>query len=677
MKRTLKYSKALEIERDLFFKKKNKTLTKNIFDKGESISLSHGYHDNNLTSAFEVQSNEFLNSPISFSHEARDDRFFVESFEAPTTRSTFNEGNSNSIINSMPSKSQILPNAYEMSDSGNEDERANEEQEEEQEEANSEGQVSRLVMAGDPSDGGFNSLVLRSDDGQEESEDETRSALAMGDANSFENDIKAILSGQMLYDEEQKRLKPKDESYGNNDNDSPQSSSMSDNHNNGLRNQEVTNPHAIFDSLAQSFGTAKSYDLGTFDLEKSFSKIEEEIEAREAAQIRKQPTPQENQAPSMVAVDAVTQMPTQDAANAANNLPAANSSSLVESATQLSLDPLDISEGLTMIADEQVYQMGNGSQMNHTGRNQSQSLNATPFERLLSYLNITEAQFTPFESDYFNRLKELLIFHNIITASDTVDRNSFGNMVADFQRRIMNQTQPDGIPGEDTLFELQSTWAPTRGITMVSTGIVNHSFNGSHINFQLRSDALVHYNTMLNQVVNEGGIITSAGSIRSLNAPVTPGRSSKSMHYTGLAIDLHTGSGMQNTANDAYLVERVGTSNWQVWNKVSPPLGSSRTINAEIYNSSTHTHAPTSVSAQVIDFTQIANSHGFKGISNRSCFPADYLCAEWWHFQCERVLVPFISQFGSELLTIYPAATLQNNAGIWSNRKKIFKKDWF
>ena len=52
------------------------------------------------------------------------------------------------------------------------------------------------------------------------------------------------------------------------------------------------------------------------------------------------------------------------------------------------------------------------------------------------------------------------------------------------------------------------------------------------------------------------------------------------------------------------------------------------------------------------------------------------MSAEWWHFQCEEVLTPYISQFGIELLSLaqYNEANLSPHTDIWANRMHIFKR---
>jgi len=296
--------------------------------------------------------------------------------------------------------------------------------------------------------------------------------------------------------------------------------------------------------------------------------------------------------------------------------------------------------------------------------------------KLLTYLNASVADFVPVEAKYFARLKELLVFHNIIPDTQAVDRTNFSEFVKQFQSTVMNDPRPDGIPGANTLWVMQQDWAGTRGITLVKSGIPNDPFKGAPLAFVLRSDVAVFYRSFYDEIHANGGVVTSDGALRPLSDVVGPGRSATSMHYTGIAFDVNIASGMGNPAADPYIIERVGTRHWQVWNRVSAPNGDQKTLNAVVYNKNNNTISTAPLTAQVIDFSGIAKKNGLSDIGNRSCFPGQYICAEWWHFQCEEVLVPYISQFGAELLTVYPQAKLIANAPIWAAKQKIYKKDW-
>jgi hypothetical protein len=169
------------------------------------------------------------------------------------------------------------------------------------------------------------------------------------------------------------------------------------------------------------------------------------------------------------------------------------------------------------------------------------------------------------------------------------------------------------------------------------------------------------------------GIVTSSGAIRPLNAKVTPGRSATSIHYSGVALDLFIFSGMQNKASDAYFVEAADRQ-WNLWARAAN--GVQRTVKAVFFaNGRTRTE---DVTANLINVTELAAKHGFKTIGARSCFPGTYTCAEWWHLQCEAVLVPFISQFGTELLSIRDIDENRLKATpLFEHRRLIFKAGWF
>ena len=66
--------------------------------------------------------------------------------------------------------------------------------------------------------------------------------------------------------------------------------------------------------------------------------------------------------------------------------------------------------------------------------------------------------------------------------------------------------------------------------------------------FFLRQDAADAYLRVRDAVLEAGGVLTSSGARRSLNATVGAARSATSFHYTGRALDLFVGSGMENRA---------------------------------------------------------------------------------------------------------------------------------
>ncbi len=295
------------------------------------------------------------------------------------------------------------------------------------------------------------------------------------------------------------------------------------------------------------------------------------------------------------------------------------------------------------------------------------------FQQLLRYLRTDEARFSLVEDRYFAALEQCLINHGIINGSFLIDRDNFNNAVAAFQSR--NGMTADGIPGEDTLWALQSPDAVriNRPIQVVDADRVA-GYQDGYDRFRLRDDVAFYYEGLLDEIHSLGGVITSSGSLRDLDAQVTQGRSSTSMHYSGIALDLYVGSGMRDPNVDPFIVVESG-SRWIVYCRV-PSGGQVMTLNAAYHQGGRL--RTRSVSARVINFTAIAARYGFANISRRACFPSDYMCAEWWHFQNEYVLIPYFSQFGAELLKLDGVNESRlRNAGMWENRKNIFKRDWF
>lgn len=296
-------------------------------------------------------------------------------------------------------------------------------------------------------------------------------------------------------------------------------------------------------------------------------------------------------------------------------------------------------------------------------------------EALMRYLRVDYGDFAPVEARYFEGLKQLLVHHGIANPADAVNRTNFENLVKQFQRS--KNLSDDGLPGEDTLWEMHKPWAAARNLRDVEVPADQVPGVDGFNRFRLRQDIVARYNAVRAEVTRAGGVVTSAGSFRALSAEVTPGRSATSMHYSALALDLSTVSGMRRPEQDPYIVTQEGRY-WRVWCRTES--GSQRTLDAVRHSGGAT--STVSVTARVIDLTEIFVRNGFARIGPRSSFPANYMSAEWWHFQCEAALTPFLSQFGAELLSLsrYDEALLERNADIWANRKRIFKRrrnGWF
>ena len=191
--------------------------------------------------------------------------------------------------------------------------------------------------------------------------------------------------------------------------------------------------------------------------------------------------------------------------------------------------------------------------------------------------------------------------------------------------------------------------------------------------FFLRSDVAEAYEEVRRQVVEAGGKITSSGARRSLNANVSPSRSATSFHYTGRALDLHVGSGMESPARDPYIVSSDGDRYWRV--HVRAPGGQKMEIDAITYS---NRKRPRKVSGNFLDLTKLFEKNGFARIRARKSFfkNGTWLGAEWWHFQCEEGLTEGVTTFGNELLRVYSEDTLRDTPP-WKFRDQIFHANWW
>ena len=193
--------------------------------------------------------------------------------------------------------------------------------------------------------------------------------------------------------------------------------------------------------------------------------------------------------------------------------------------------------------------------------------------------------------------------------------------------------------------------------------------------FTVREDAAEAYNALRAEVLALGGIITSAGGRRSLsNSKKSKSKSTKSLHYVGLALDLALDSGMGNPEKQRYVIEEVGDRRWNVWCKTENPDVPERTIKAYTYY-----HKRQIVTGRYFSFTDLAKKHGWYPIKARSWFMrgGKYTGAEWWHFQYNKALTKGKSQFGTELLRLYSREECEKFVNWEDSKCCTFGVDWF
>lgn len=283
---------------------------------------------------------------------------------------------------------------------------------------------------------------------------------------------------------------------------------------------------------------------------------------------------------------------------------------------------------------------------------------------------------------YMKRFGELLVFHRLLDNPEELTDGNFNDAVMEFQAKA--DILVDGIVGPETLWRLQEPWvlqAPKLIFVKCEADVV--SGVDGYETLLLRADASEHYRALRQEVTELGGVITTAGGKRPLSAGSNANRSSKSMHYTGLALDLATTSGFFKPDTDPFVVTRGKDTYWNVWCR--GPGGEQMELEAIYWqNWNSGKDLTKKVAGTFLDFTAACRKHGFHPIGPRSSFTREtnrkYLSAEWWHFQANHLLIPELSQFGIELLMIDSYTTnhiREENEGLWANRKAIFKKDWF
>lgn len=286
-------------------------------------------------------------------------------------------------------------------------------------------------------------------------------------------------------------------------------------------------------------------------------------------------------------------------------------------------------------------------------------------------------------SAYMQRLGELLVFHQIIQTPEELTPDNLKEVVTRFQEQV--GLFADGAPGRDTLWALQFPQVEQSAkLDFVDCEAdVVPGYEEGLSTTTLRADVAERYRNLRAEVLGLGGHVTSDGGKRPLKAEVNSNRSPTSMHYTGLAFDLFTDSGFFHPERDPFVVTLGVNTHWEVWCRATG--GQDQQLEAIYWkNRDSGVDLRKTVSGQFINFTELCGRFGFHPINPRTPFTRSqnrqYLSAEWWHFQCNDLLIPNLSQFGIELLKINgytPEHISSQNISIWNNRKLIYRKNWF
>lgn len=266
-------------------------------------------------------------------------------------------------------------------------------------------------------------------------------------------------------------------------------------------------------------------------------------------------------------------------------------------------------------------------------------------------------------------------------------------VIIDFQRS--EGLLQDGIVGPSTMAALEKAYTE-RVLELNSPGIdftllpedrftfervVADRYEGGYDRLALRNDAATAYRNIYDTVHRQGGIMTSSGGIRSLDATVTRSRSATSFHYLGRALDLYIYSGMVDPETDPYVISREAPRQYRVFARCT----TAHNPEAELPEEVTVPRAigyhdrvdGVDVRGRFIDLTALFLTHGFRSILARQRFESggSMMGAEWWHFQYQEGLIEGVSSFGQELLKVYTEERLRGTPP-WKNRDRIFGINW-
>lgn len=279
--------------------------------------------------------------------------------------------------------------------------------------------------------------------------------------------------------------------------------------------------------------------------------------------------------------------------------------------------------------------------------------------------------------------------------------------VEEFQR--LQDLYPDGVFGPASIkkwnaiqkAEYQFTAAepvpadPKEPLVKLSwTNCVADPLCEGYSKLSLRSDTAVAYNLLRKDVLDLGGVITTAGGKRGLNQGASASRSKVSFHYTGRAMDLATYSGMQNPATDPYLVNQPDATSrkFEVWCKVlddkAPQAATVETVtlpyvvscrqfkDAKGLRRSQMTLGPWT--GKAFNLTALMRKWDFTPINARRDFMSggSYAGAEWWHFSWTSGLVVGRSTFGEELLKVYSKTECERFIYWKEVSNAVFGIDW-
>ena len=251
----------------------------------------------------------------------------------------------------------------------------------------------------------------------------------------------------------------------------------------------------------------------------------------------------------------------------------------------------------------------------------------------------------------------------------------------------------DGIVGKDTRTKLSEQYRGRlfsiygQGGDMVKRELAPaDQYEEGYKNFSVRADVAVELEKVYDALHAKGALLTSAGGFRAISVEANNSAMSvSSFHYTGRAIDLAVGSGMEKPSSDPFVIVaedslgRAGSRLHRVYARASQ--GDDMTLQPVTYKQPTGTHA---VSGKFVDLTALMLEHGFERIRAKPKFydvehysPGQrYLSAEWWHFQYQIGLLHPFTAFGDALKLVWPWDKLKKSTPWKKCADFVFGNEW-
>ena len=196
----------------------------------------------------------------------------------------------------------------------------------------------------------------------------------------------------------------------------------------------------------------------------------------------------------------------------------------------------------------------------------------------------------------------------------------------------------------------------TRPFTWIETDAAADCKTGFFVRDDLAASLIEVYRT----VRARGGLLTSSGGTRALTAEIHAARSPVSLHYLGRAIDLCIQSGMHGASDPYAVIEEPNDDDperpwWRVLARGAGDAGRSLTAPMNQVWRSGEGGVTLPRDEAFFDLTALFAEHGWTRIPARPGWRTNYLCTEWWHFECHQGLTPGESRFGEQLDALFAA----------------------